>query len=527
MGQIVSHSIGDLHNFFVDMSLAGDRQKIASPLIAEIARRLRFLIQVGTDYLTLNRGSETLSGGELQRVRLATSVGSGLTRVCYVLDEPSIGLHPRDSQRLIESLEQLKQRGNSVIVVEHDESIMRSADFIVDIGPGAGRSGGRIVAAGTIADVMAATASVTAQYLTGRLSVEIPRQRRQCSDHKSIQLKGARGNNLKNIDVSIPLGLMTCVTGVSGSGKSTLINQTLAPAIWMTRGQESIEPAPYAKLMGVENIDRLIRVDQSPMGHTPRGCAATYSGIFDEIRKVFAATKRARQLGFKSSRFSFNSKSGWCPDCKGYGLKTIGMNYLPDIVTVCHSCNGRRFNAQTLQIRFRGLTIADVLALSVTEAATLFSSFSRIAKTLLCLEQVGLGYLPLGQPSNTISGGEAQRIQLATELSRAVSDRSMFLLDEPTTGLHFGDVRNLLNVLRQLVDSGNTVVVIEHNLEVIKCADWIIDLGPEGGAAGGQVVGAGTPEEIAATEGSITGQFLQELLAARRPSTDQSQNNSR
>ena len=512
IGQITSLSIAELRPFLESICFEDHRQQIAPAIISEICQRLLFLEKVGVSYLTLNRPADTLSGGETQRVRLATAIGGGLTNVCYVLDEPTVGLHQRDNQRLIAAIQELRQQGNSMVIVEHDETMIRAADHVIDVGPGAGALGGRIIAQGDAAAIEQCAESLTGQYLSGQRRIEIPRERRTAAKSRSLQLDQASGNNLKNIDVRFPLGLFNCVTGVSGSGKSTLINETLAPALRRKLGLSTPFVAPCKSLRGSKGIDKLVQVDQRPIGRTPRGCAATYSGVFDEIRKVFAATKLARQRGFGVSRFSFNSKSGWCPDCQGYGLRRITMNFLPDMFVECTSCQGQRFNLQTLQVRYADLSIADVLAMPIRDACIAFENFSRIHAILKSLEDVGLGYLPLGQPSTTLSGGEAQRIKLATELSQKNTGNTLYLLDEPTTGLHFEDIRNLLKVLQQLVDAGNTVIVIEHNLDVIKCADWIVDMGPDGGVEGGFVVATGTPEQVAEEAESFTGQYLKGVL---------------
>ena len=512
VGQILEMSLADASLFFESIELEGDRAAIAAPLLKEINKRLKFLNDVGVSYLTLGRSADSLSGGEHQRVRLATSIGSGLTNVCYVLDEPSIGLHPRDNDRLIGAIRELKAAGNSIIVVEHDEKMMRTADHLIDVGYGAGGEGGQVVAQGTPSEVAKSTASLTGKYLRKELMIDIPHSRRKPKSKRMLRIRGARGHNLQNIDVDLPLGLLVCVTGVSGSGKSTLINQTLWPVLARRQGLLAARPLEYKSITGDQQIDKLVRVDQRPIGRTPRGCAATYSGVFDEIRTVFAATPTARQRGFTASRFSFNSKMGWCPDCQGHGQRRMSMNFLPDIFVTCETCNGRRFNLQTLQVRYRDMTIADVLELPIAEATNEFVNFSRIHAILQSLTDVGLGYLPLGQPSTTLSGGESQRIKLATELARKHTGNTLYLLDEPTTGLHFEDIRGMLSVLNGLVDLGNTVVVIEHNLDVIKSADWLIDLGPEGGQRGGQLMAAGTPEMVVQERTSVTGKFLQELI---------------
>lgn len=500
------------HEAFRAFSFHGDDALVARPILAEILARLDFLNRVGLGYLTLDRPSDTLSGGELQRVRLATGLGSGLVGVCYVLDEPSIGLHPRDNHRLIEALRQLQQRGNTVIVVEHDEMIMRQADWLVDLGPGAGRHGGRIVGEGTPAEIAGDPDSLTGSYLARRLRIPLPARRRRVAKTRVITLEGVTTNNLKNVTVQIPLSVLVCVTGVSGSGKSSLLNETLARAVVRKLGGLAPKPGPFTALRGTSQLEKVVQVDQTPIGRTPRSNPATYIGVFDEIRKVFANTRDARKRGYRAGRFSFNVKGGRCEECQGQGQQKIEMNFLPDLYVTCPVCEGKRFNHQTLEIRYRDLSIADVLDMRIDDARAFFENFPVIARMLGALQEVGLGYLTLGQSSTTLSGGEAQRIKLATELSRVDTGRTLYILDEPTTGLHFDDTKKLLDVLARLVDLGNTVVVIEHNLDVIKTADWIIDLGPEGGEQGGQVVATGTPEEIAALEGNYTGQYLRQAL---------------
>jgi excinuclease ABC subunit A len=485
---------------------------IAQPILTEIVSRLDFLDRVGLGYLTLDRPADTLSGGELQRVRLAAGLGSGLVGVCYVLDEPSIGLHPRDNQRLIDALGELQSRGNTVCVVEHDETIMRRADWLVDLGPGAGRHGGRIVSQGTPQQVMADANSITGRFLAGIERIPVPTERRRVAKTRAITLEGVTTNNLKNIAVQFPLSAFVCVTGVSGSGKSSLVNETLARALVRRLGEIAPKPGPHASLRGASQIDKVVQIDQSPIGRTPRSNPATYTGLFDEIRKVFAGTRDAKQRGYKAGRFSFNVKGGRCEECQGQGLRRIEMNFLPDLYVACPVCEGKRFNRQTLEIRYRDRSIADVLDMRVEEAVEFFENFPVISRLLRSLQEVGLDYMTLGQSSTTLSGGEAQRIKLATELSRVDTGKTVYMLDEPTTGLHFADIRKLLAVLSRLVDLGNTVIVIEHNLDVMKTADWLIDLGPEGGAGGGLVVATGTPEEIAAMEGNHTGRFLRESL---------------
>jgi excinuclease ABC subunit A len=471
---------------------------------------------VGLEYLTLDRKTGTLSGGEAQRIRLATQVGSGLVGVCYVLDEPTIGLHSRDNARLIRTLQRLKSIGNTVIMVEHDEECIRAADFLLDIGPGAGAHGGTVVCAGPMPDVLANAQSLTVKYLTGRIQIPTPAARRPRGEGKNVlELKGCRQNNLKNVDVKIPLGGFICVTGVSGSGKSTLINQTLLPALKRKLYGAKVKVGPHRSLQGISKIDKVIEIDQSPIGRTPRSNPATYTGVFDDIRQVFAKTAAAKVRGYEAGRFSFNVKGGRCEACQGQGTKCIEMHFLPDVYVDCEVCRGSRFNAQTLEIHYRGKTIADVLNMTVEESLNFFENFPRIRQWLAALNDVGLGYVRLGQPSTQLSGGEAQRVKLATELGKSATGRTLYVLDEPTTGLHFADIQNLLHVLNRLAGMGNTVLVIEHNLDVIKCADWIIDLGPEGGAGGGRVIAEGTPEEVAQIAASHTGQYLRAKLAAR------------
>jgi len=507
--------IGAAVRFFERLEFPPTQRPIAEPLLKEILPRLAFLQNVGVDYLTLHRAADTLSGGELQRVRLATSIGSGLVGVCYVLDEPSIGLHPRDNRRLIDALRNLQRQGNSVLVVEHDEAIMRAADQLIDIGPGAGPHGGRIVAQGTVEEICDHPDSITGRYLSGRSQIPVPETRRRPSKSRSLAIEGVATNNLHEVDVRFPLETLICVTGVSGSGKSSLINETLAPAMLRRLGGVAPKPGPFRSLRGAALIDKVIQIDQAPIGRTPRSSPATYIGAFDEIRKVFARTREAKQRGFGAGRFSYNVKGGRCEPCQGLGLKKIEMQFLPNLYVTCSECEGTRFNRQTREVRYRDHSIADVLALSVDQAVEFFENFPVIHRSLTSFQDVGLGYLTLGQPSTTLSGGEAQRIKLAAELSRVDTGHTLYLLDEPTTGLHFDDIRRLLDVLGRLVDRGNTVIVIEHSLEVVKCADWVIDLGPEGGEAGGHVLAAGTPEDIAALENNHTGRFLRPLLAGR------------
>lgn len=494
----------------IEEHLSEKQQKIAAEIVKEIRERLRFLVDVGLGYLSLSRASRTLSGGESQRIRLATQIGSKLVNVLYILDEPSIGLHQRDNQRLITTLKALRDAGNSVIVVEHDEDMMRAADFIVDVGPKAGRRGGHIVAAGTFEDILNSD-SITADYLTSRRRIEIPQTIRQGSGERLI-LRGARGNNLKGIDVSFPLGKFICVTGVSGSGKSTLINQTLVPILSQHLYRSLTRPLEYDSIEGLEYIDKLVVVDQSPIGRTPRSNPATYANVFSDIRRLFELTPDAQARGFKAGRFSFNVRGGRCEECKGAGVQTIEMNFLPDVYVKCKACGGNRYNQQTLEVRYKGKSINDVLNMTVNVAVEFFAAIPNIYTKLKAIQDVGLGYLTLGQPCTTLSGGESQRIKLSSELSKRDTGRTLYILDEPTTGLHFEDVRQLLSVLAKLADRGNTVIVIEHNLDVVKVADHIIDIGPDGGEGGGAVVAEGTVAEIAANAESITGRFLKEKL---------------
>ena len=509
---ITQLSIGDARKFFTSLEVEEKKQFVARPIIVEIQHRLKFLEQVGVDYLTLDRSADTLSGGELQRVRLATSIGSGLVGVCYILDEPSVGLHPRDNERLIQALRDLQQQGNTVLVVEHDEAIMRASDELIDIGPEAGIGGGKVIAQGSLQEVMSSPDSVTGKYLLGEDCIPVPCKRRRVARTRSIVLQGVRTNNLQNVDVSFPLGVFVCVTGVSGSGKSSLINETLVPAVSRRLQNQTRRTNCHTSLRGVHHVDKLVAIDQSPIGRTTRSSLVTYTGIFDEIRKVFKGTREARQRGYGVGRFSFNVKGGRCEACQGHGTQKIEMNFLPDLFVTCNVCRGARFNQQTLQIRFRKKSIADYLQMSVDQAIGDFENIPTIHRQLEILRQVGLGYLPLGQPATTLSGGEAQRIKLATQLARVDTGKTLYSLDEPTTGLHFQDIKKLLIVLGQLVDKGNTVIVIEHNLDVIKSADWVIDLGPEGGAEGGQIMASGTPEYVATVPESHTGCYLRPYL---------------
>ena len=490
----------------IEQHLDTKQQKIAFEIIKEIRERLRFLVDVGLGYLSLSRASRTLSGGESQRIRLATQIGSKLVNVLYILDEPSIGLHQRDNKRLIATLKALRDAGNSVIVVEHDEDMMRAADFIVDVGPKAGRRGGHIVAAGTFDDILRSD-SITADYLAGRRQIEIPQSIRE-GNGEVLTLRGARGNNLKNIDISFPLGKFICITGVSGSGKSSLINQTLVPILSQHLYRSLSRPLEYDSIEGLEHIDKLVVVDQSPIGRSPRSNPATYSNVFSDIRRLFELTPDAQARGFKAGRFSFNVRGGRCEECKGAGVQTIEMNFLPDVYVKCKACGGNRYNQQTLEVRYKGKSINDVLNMTVNIAVEFFAAIPNIYTKLKAIQDVGLGYLTLGQPCTTLSGGESQRIKLSSELSKRDTGRTLYILDEPTTGLHFEDVRQLLKVLAKLADRGNTVIVIEHNLDVIKVADHIIDIGPEGGEGGGEIIAQGTVNEIINNQNSVTGEYL-------------------
>ena len=512
IAEVSAMSIDELAAWIRDVpsSLDDREMTIAREILKEIGDRLGFLIDVGLGYLSLSRSSRSLSGGESQRIRLATQIGSKLVNVLYILDEPSIGLHQRDNRKLIRSLQELRDAGNSVIVVEHDEEMIHSADHIIDVGPLAGRKGGYVVAQGTPEEIMKSD-SITAQYLSGERRIEVPSERRK-GNGKSIMLIGARGNNLKNVTVEFPLGKLICVTGVSGSGKSTIVNETLRPVISRHLYNSYDQPLEYDAIEGMDAIDKLVVVDQSPIGRTPRSNPATYSNVFGDIRKLFEATPDAQARGFKAGRFSFNVKGGRCEECRGAGVQTIEMNFLPDVYVTCKACGGKRYNRETLEVKYKGKNINDVLDMTVNMAVEFFEHIPSIYSKLRAIQEVGLGYLKLGQPCTTLSGGESQRIKLSSELAKRDTGRTLYILDEPTTGLHFEDVRQLLEVINKLVDRGNTVIVIEHNLDVIKVADHIIDIGPEGGAAGGQVIAAGTPEEVAAVENSYTGKYLKEIL---------------
>ena len=515
IGQVSELPISKALPFFKAVKLSDEKMKIAQPILKEIIDRLTFMQNVGVEYLTLSRSARTLSGGEAQRIRLATQIGSNLSGVIYVLDEPSIGLHQRDNDRLIRSLKKMRDLGNTLIVVEHDEDTMRAADYIVDIGPGAGENGGRVMAAGTPKQVMRSRKSLTGQYLSGRKFIPVPEKRRQ-GNGKFITVTGAQANNLKDITVKFPLGKFICVTGVSGSGKSTLVNLILKRILAQKLNGNSAKPGKYKSIRGLKNIEKVIDIDQSPIGRTPRSNPATYTGVFDDIRELFAQTNDAKMRGYTKGRFSFNVKGGRCEACHGDGILKIEMNFLPDVYVPCEVCHGTRYNSETLEVEYKGKNIADVLNLTVSEALKFFHAIPKIRRKLQTIEDVGLGYVHLGQPATTLSGGEAQRMKLAAELHKQSHGKSFYILDEPTTGLHMDDIKRLLGVLQRLVDAGNTVLVIEHELDVVKSADWLIDLGPEGGEGGGQVVATGTPEEVAKVAASYTGQYLGPMLKRDR-----------
>jgi len=519
ISEICELSIADCATFLKQIKLNKREAQIAERVMKEVHARLGFLLDVGLDYLSLARPAGSLSGGEAQRIRLATQIGSGLVGVLYVLDEPSIGLHQRDNKRLIETLTRLRNLGNTLIVVEHDEETIRTADWIVDIGPGAGEHGGKVVVSGSYEDLIASKESITGAYLSGRKSIEIPKTRRPIDPKRKLVVKGAKENNLKDIEVEVPLGVFVSVTGVSGSGKSTLVNDILYTVLANKLNGARMVPGRHRTVSGIEHLDKVVHVDQSPIGRTPRSNPATYTGVFDKIRALFAETSEAKIRGYQQGRFSFNVKGGRCENCSGDGTITIEMNFLPDVYVPCEVCHGARYNRETLEVHYKGKTIAEVLNMPIEEAHGFFESVPAIARYLKTLNDVGLGYVRLGQSAPTLSGGEAQRVKLATELQRRSTGRTIYVLDEPTTGLHFEDVNKLLTVLNRLVDTGNTVVVIEHNLDVIKCSDWVIDMGPEGGFRGGLVVAEGTPEAVAKVKESYTGQFLGEILATNRKAT--------
>lgn len=513
---LTQKTIADARDFFKNLNLTGQKQKIANRILKEINERLSFLIDVGLDYLSLNRSADTLSGGEAQRIRLASQIGSGLVGVMYILDEPSIGLHQRDNERLLNTLNYLRDLGNTVIVVEHDEDAILSADYVIDMGIGAGVHGGCVVAAGTPKQIMQSKDSLTGQYLAGKRKIEIPAQRRSFNKDRVLHLTGATANNLQNVELTIPLGLLTCITGVSGSGKSSLINDTLYPIAATTLNRATqFTIAPYNHLTGLELLDKVVDIDQSPIGRTPRSNPATYTGLFTPIRELFAGVPEARARGYQPGRFSFNVQGGRCEACQGDGVLKVEMHFLADLYVTCDVCNGKRYNRETLEILYKGKNIADVLSMTVEDALTFFSAVPVIARKLTTLMDVGLSYITLGQSATTLSGGEAQRVKLSRELSKRDTGNTLYILDEPTTGLHFYDIEQLLKVLHRLTDDGNTVVIIEHNLDVIKTADWIVDLGPEGGAKGGQIIATGTPEQVAKVKTSYTGKFLKKLLTAK------------
>ena len=512
ISEVASLDITELRSWLeqVEEHLPAMKAKVAHEIIKELRTRVNFLLDVGLDYLSLNRQSASLSGGESQRIRLATQIGSQLVNVLYILDEPSIGLHQRDNERLLKSLKELRDLGNTVIVVEHDEDMMRAADWIIDIGPKAGRKGGEVVFQGTPAEMLK-TNTITAQYLNGKMAIKVPEKRRE-GNGKSITIHGARGNNLKNVDVEFPLGKLIVVTGVSGSGKSTLVNETLQPILSQHFYRSLKKPMPYDSIEGIDLIDKVVNVDQSPIGRTPRSNPATYTGVFADIRTLFVGLPEAKIRGYKPARFSFNVKGGRCDECKGNGYKTIEMNFLPNVYVPCEVCHGKRYNRETLEVRFKGKSIADVLDMTINQAVEFFENVPQILNKIKALQSVGLGYIKLGQSSTTLSGGESQRVKLATELSKRDTGQTLYILDEPTTGLHFEDIRMLMDVLQKLVDRGNTVIIIEHNLDVIKLADWLIDMGPEGGRGGGKLLFAGTPEDMLKSGVGYTSKFLAQML---------------
>ncbi len=513
---ITNLPVGEAEVYFNNLELSGRRGEIAEKILKELRARYRFLVDVGLNYLTLNRSAETLSGGEAQRIRLASQIGAGLVGVMYILDEPSIGLHQRDNARLLATLTHLRDLGNTVLVVEHDEDAIRRADHIIDIGPGAGVHGGEVVVSGDFKKVTRCKASLTGAYLSGAKEIAIPQERTACNPKHMLVLKGASGNNLQQVDLEIPVGLLTCITGVSGSGKSTLVNSTLYPiAAAQLNGATTLTPAPYDDIEGMEHIDKCIDIDQSPIGRTPRSNPATYTGIFTPVRELFAGTQEARSRGYKPGRFSFNVKGGRCEACQGDGVTKVEMHFLPDIYVPCDVCKGKRYNRETLEVRYKGKNIHEVLEMTVEDALTFFEPVPAIARKLQTLMDVGLSYIRLGQAATTLSGGEAQRVKLSRELSKRDTGKTLYILDEPTTGLHFEDINQLLNVLHRLRNHGNTVVIIEHNLDVIKTADWIVDLGPEGGSGGGRIIATGTPEDVAGCKGSFTGEFLAPMLKGR------------
>jgi excinuclease ABC subunit A len=514
---VAEYAIADALAFFQNLELTGQKGQIAEKILKEVCDRLGFLVNVGLNYLNLSRAAGTLSGGEAQRIRLASQIGAGLVGVMYVLDEPSIGLHQRDNERLLETLIHLRDLGNTVIVVEHDEDAIRAADYVIDIGPGAGVHGGHIIAEGNVDDILACEDSLTGRYLSGKERIEIPKVRVPFDKNNVLELKGATGNNLKNVDVVIPNGLMTCVTGVSGSGKSTLINDTLYKLAHIElNGATTQEPAPHKEIIGLHLLDKVIDIDQSPIGRTPRSNPATYTGMFTAIRDIFAATQESRSRGYKAGRFSFNVKGGRCEACQGDGLIKVEMHFLPDVYVPCDVCKCKRYNRETLEVKYKGKSIHEVLDMTIEDACEFFSPIPAIKRKLQTLMDVGLTYIKLGQSATTLSGGEAQRVKLSKELSKRDTGKTLYILDEPTTGLHFHDIKQLLQVIHRLRDHGNTIVVIEHNLDVIKTADWVIDLGPEGGSGGGEILVTGTPEQVAQHKSSHTARFLKPLLAKEK-----------
>ncbi|MGR3309782.1 MAG: excinuclease ABC subunit UvrA [Candidatus Brocadiales bacterium] len=515
INDVVSMDIANTLTFFRSLSFKGEKEPIARQIIKELISRLSFMMEVGLHYITLNRTCPTLSGGEAQRVQLAAEAGSGLVGVCYVLDEPTIGLHQRDNERLLRILKQLKELGNTIIVVEHDEATIRNADYVIDLGPGAGEHGGRIVSQGSVDEIMSKDDSLTVKFLKRELEIEVPKVRRKIQLKEAMEIRGARENNLKSINVKIPLHVFCCVTGVSGSGKSTLVNQILHRALARALYRSKAKPGAHNKIIGIDLIDKVIEIDQSPIGRTPRSNPVTYTNVFNHIRSVLARTREARVRGYSAGRFSFNVSGGRCEVCKGKGIKKMEMHFLPEMCVMCQECKGKRYNRETLEVTYKGKNIAEILDMCVEEAYTFFINIPQIKRILRTLSAVGLGYITLGQSSTTLSGGEAQRVKLAAELAKRSTGKTLYILDEPTTGLHFADIKNLLNILNRLCDKGNTVLVIEHNLDVIKTADYIIDLGPEGGEDGGEVVAAGTPEEVAAEERSYTGKYLKQVLGDR------------
>ncbi|MDO4297012.1 MAG: excinuclease ABC subunit UvrA, partial [Lachnospiraceae bacterium] len=512
--EITAMSIGKLQKFLQEMQLTDQQQKIGNQVLKEIAARIGFLVDVGLEYLSLARATGTLSGGEAQRIRLATQIGSGLVGVAYILDEPSIGLHQRDNDKLLRTLNHLKDLGNSLIVVEHDEDTMRAADCVIDVGPGAGEHGGEVIAMGTAEEIMQNEKSITGAYLSGRLCIPVPEERKKPMGW--LEVRGAQENNLKKINVKFPLGVMTCVTGVSGSGKSSLVNEILYKRLARELNRARTIPGKHTDIIGIKQLDKVINIDQSPIGRTPRSNPATYTGVFDQIRDLFASTADAKARGYKKGRFSFNIKGGRCESCCGDGILKIEMHFLPDVYVPCEVCHGKRYNRETLEVKYKGKTIYDVLNMTVEEALKFFDHVPSIRRKIETLNDVGLSYIRLGQPSTTLSGGEAQRIKLAAELSRRSTGKTIYILDEPTTGLHFADVHKLIEILRRLTEGGNTVVVIEHNLDVIKTADYIIDIGPEGGDRGGTVIASGTPEEVATCPQSYTGQYVKKYISERK-----------